>query len=135
MLFELSDGKKDKVHFAGALGIGPVVCLLLLLGIDPVVCCCKASALGKKKENLFCFESCRRICRRSGPLFRLSHSAFLYVLLVVSCGFVLKKTPFGRKKYFYCSYAFIFPAPASVQFGILPGFRLELLSFLPLVRL
>ncbi len=30
----------------------------------------------KKKENLFCFESCRRICWRSGPLFRLSHSAF-----------------------------------------------------------
>ncbi len=28
-----------------------------------------------KKENLFCFESCRRICWRSGPLFRLSHSA------------------------------------------------------------
>ncbi len=34
--------------------------------------------------------------RRSGPLFHLSHSAFLYFLVVISCGAVQRKIPFGR---------------------------------------
>ncbi len=51
VVFESSDGKKGEVHFIVALGVGHVLCLLLLLDIDPEVFCCKASALGKRDST------------------------------------------------------------------------------------